>query len=192
MAAPAAAETIVLDPLDAQAETQDGSNWVVTDGGQSINASRFSGIPLERRGILEFPLTALPNDATILSATIAYSVNNVTGAGPVIQFHGYPGNGILEVADATVPFNQVGVSPALSSLIRYTNPINSAYIESLLGSNTHLGLMTYQQTIGTQGAFWSVEGAGLGATLTIEYIPEPASLCLLLCCIGLLPRGRRL
>lgn len=168
------ADEISIEPIDAQAITKDGAIWTIDPSSLSNNASRFQPNPLERRGVLECSLNDIPAEAVILSATIWFDISDFTGPTnpPVIEFHGYTGNGILEVTDATVPFNLLGQSPPITSLEVYSADLDPAYIQTLIGSGAHLGLMTYQQTINRQASFWSVEGFGDTLAVIIEYDPN--------------------
>ena len=95
-------DVVAVSPVDGQAETQDHFNWTMNASSDSLNASRFSGIPLERRGVMEFGLGVIPPGSTVQSAVLSYRISTFTG-GPgtasVVEFHGYAGNGTVEVWD---------------------------------------------------------------------------------------------
>ncbi len=176
----AGADTIDLIPLIAQAETQDDWNTWDISTPPSFSTSRFSWVLWERRGILEFSLTGIPSSSTIQSATLSFTIDTYqTPPDPVIAFHGYPANGLLESADAIQPFNPIG-QETISGLGDYQTSLDSAYIESLLGSSSHLGLLTYQVQDGTQASLLSSS-----AVLQVHYVSEPTTLSLLALALAL-------
>lgn len=186
----AAADVVTLTPLDAQAETSNGTNWVISDGGAAITTTRAAS-GAEKRGILEFPLSSIPAGADVQSAVLTITIAGFTSPpDPVIEFHGYAGNGALNVADATVPFNLVGTSPAIASLADYNVTLDPDYIEGLLGSASHLGLLAFQQQLDKQASFYSDEGPLAPATLYVTYVPEPGALSVLALVSALLRRER--
>jgi hypothetical protein len=75
----------------------------------SIELSRpGSTSTLTKYGALEFSIQAIPIDAVITDAKLRIWVNVIQG--PAVQmadFHGYFGNGIIELQDASVPDNLV-------------------------------------------------------------------------------------
>ena len=152
--------TVVLPPIDAQAEAADGVNYSIDPNYDKVNCSRWDTLSLERRGILEFSLNAIPDGATIESAVFHIQISGFTASPSrppaVIQFHGYAGNDVLEVADATVPFNPIGQTPEIDALIAHSIPFDTAYIQSLLGTGSALGVMTYQGGSG-QADFYSTD-----------------------------------
>jgi hypothetical protein len=167
----------VFPTFDAQAEAQDGVNYVITDGGTLISASRFTSIDLQRRGILEFNVIPFAQGYTIQSATLELDVMLISSGGgmyPGLELHGYAGNGAADVSDATVPFNAIGNTGLIFDTGIVTADLDAAFIRSLLGSATHLGLMAYQMTVGRQAGFCSTEGeipgSFSGPKLTIEYV----------------------
>ena len=114
-----------------------------------------------------------PAEAIILSVTISFDINGFSApTHPVIGFHGYAGNGVLEVADATVPFNFLGQTAPITGGGLYEVNLDPAYIQTLVGSGAHLGLMAYQEMIGTSASFWSAEWFGTSPTVVIEYDPD--------------------
>ncbi len=164
--------------VDFQATAADGVNFVVTDGGESINVARFTWPTGEdRRGVLEFDISGIPSDATIGSARLELEVRAITASPssyPILDFHGFAGNGQRDVSDATVPFNLVGRSDPITELAIVGIDLSTDYIESLLGSATHLGLLAYQYTDGRQTSFATSEAPSFfdPPTLILEYITE--------------------
>ncbi len=180
----ATADTISLTPVDAQAITEDGVVWTIDPDSLGLNASRFDTIPLQRRGLMEFPLDAIPAGSTIISASFSANVWTFTHPpDPVLLLHGYAGDGILDLADATRPTNQIGASDPVTALGPIELSISPTYIESLLGASTHLGVWTMVEEAG-QCAIDATDAHDLfGApapTLTIEFVPEPTTVALML------------
>ena len=126
--------------------------------------------------MLEYSLAGIPNESAILSATIEFWPALLGGPPtPVIEFHGYGGDGVLEISDATVPFNMIGQSPPLTAFDPVVVNLDPEYIESLLGVSSHLGIMTHQQMVGAGAAFFSVEAWFLAppAIVTLEFDANP-------------------
>lgn len=159
---PVYGQTFVLDPIDAASETQNGINWTIDPASLSLNTTRSSG-GHERRGILEFPINSIPTNVSVRNVLIGFDVSHFTFSGdifPIIQFHGYAGDGVLTVNDPSRPFNLLGESEPITSLdnIQIVE-LDSAYIQSLLGKSTHLGIFTYQKVLDRQVGFHSTEMA---------------------------------
>jgi FG-GAP repeat len=169
-----AVESIVVLPIDAQAVTEDGAIWTIDPASDTLNTARFS-FGRERRGVLEFPLDALPQGAIITSVDITLDLAGFTSTEtefPVIEFRGYAGDGLLAISDATVKAPVVGVSDPLDGTPTVV-ALDAAFLQFLIGSASHLGLYTIQQTLGRQVDFYSAEFAEIfsvtPAQLTIEF-----------------------
>lgn len=172
----APADVVSLEPIDAQASAPDGNVWTIDPSTMTILAFRSIGSPSESRGVLEYSLADIPDDSVILSATIEFSPALLgSPPTPVIEFHGYGGDGVLEASDAMVPFNMIGQSPPLTTLDPVVVSLDPEYIESLLGVSSHLGIMTHQQMAGAGAAFFSVEAWFLAppAIVTLEFDANP-------------------
>lgn len=171
----AVAQTYEVPPIDGQAVTEDGIAWTLDTGGETLNTARFS-IGIERRAVLEFPIEVIPEGVLVASATITFEVAGLTYSGdefPVIQFHGYAGDGVLSVDDAQRPANLIGQSGELMTLgEKPVVALDAAYIQGLFGKTTHLGIYTYQGVLNRQVDFWSTEAADIipveAATLSLE------------------------
>jgi hypothetical protein len=156
------AQELPLTPIDAEAETTNGTVWTLDPTETALNSARFDN-GLQRRAVLEFPLGAIPATATLRAARLELELASLTsssGSYPIIEFHGYAGDGVLTVPDATRPSNPIGLSQPIMSLS--DEPIiylDAEYIESLLGVATHLGIYTYQVTPNRQVEFYSTEAA---------------------------------
>lgn len=172
----APADLVELEPIDARVWTEDGAVWSIDHETITLPVSRSSSSQQDNRSILEYSLADIPAGAAILSATIdirlALLVHPPT---PVIELHGYGGDGVLEISDAMVPFNLIAVTEPIKTLAPIILSLDSAYIESLLGVSDHLGIMAYQQVNGGGVAFFSVEAGFTSppAIVTIEFDPNP-------------------
>lgn len=174
----AAADTVTITPIDAQAVTDDGLAWTLDTASFSLNCSRFTGIPLQRRGVIEFPLAAISTGSTVTSATLHYNVDTFTGGSGTpafIECHGYPGNGTIAQADATALFNAIGLSAAVTSLGPASMNLSAGYVRSLVGVSSHLGVMTYQPTQSRQASMSATETGSNGPRLVIEFTPPAAA-----------------
>lgn len=170
----ALSDVIEVVPVDAQAETQDGVAWTINAASSSLNCARFTGIPLQRRGLMEFPLAGIPQGSTITSVALRYSVNSFTsgsGAPAVMEFHLYSGNGLLAASDAEASFALGAVSEPVTALTTYTAMLSPAAVEAVHAAASHLGVRTYQQTLGRQASMWSSEIAASSPRLTVTFTP---------------------
>lgn len=161
---PAFGQTYSTPPIDAQVVTENGSVWTLDTEDVALNTSRFSS-GLERRAVLEFPIEIIPAGVLVRSATIEFEVAGLThsaGEFPIIEFHGYAGDGTLSVDDAQQPSNLIGVSDPITTLgEKPIIALDPTYIESLFGKATRFGLYTFQRVLGRQVDFYSMEGAEL-------------------------------
>ena len=163
-------QTFYITPIDADAETENGVVWTIDTEGLALNTSRFS-FGLERRAILEFPIDIIPVGVIILSAAIEFEVAGLGYSDdiyPIIEFHGYAGDGVLSVDDAQRPANPIGQSDPITTVgERPFVPLDAAFVQSLIGQATHVGLYTYQVVLVRQVDFWSTEQADAFPALII-------------------------
>jgi len=161
--------------LDALADFSNGDSNLVDDG-TSIMVQNFAFAEIDRRGVLEFDISAIPDEATITSATLELDIILKSGSGdnqPILYLHGYEGNGTLEIADGQVPLNLIGQSDPILALDVITISLNTDYIGSLLSVTNYLGLLALGDENAKQAGFVTIEGQITGAwfapKLTIEY-----------------------
>ncbi len=176
IAASALGQRVMVEPIVGQAITEDGSLWTVDTDPISLNASRFSGTSLERRGLLEYDLSGLPTGATIVSVTLQLGINSFTGgAGPAprVQFHAYSADGAIAAADATVPFNLAGESPEIDELLPVIATLDPDVIAGAIEPTGILGLMAYQAVEGRQAQFYATDRFGTGPVLTVDFETDP-------------------
>jgi hypothetical protein len=140
---------------------------------------------------MEFDLSSIPAGSTITAASFAYTTSSYTsssGSGglayPQIEFHAYPGDGVLNANDTThSPTNPVGTSPVITdTLTPIVTPFDAAALNSIFTSApapTWLGVWSYQAVQGLQASFYSTEGTSRPPSerplLTLTYAPPPAS-----------------
>ncbi len=182
----AKASTVSLAPsLDALADFSDGGS-VLVDGGSTINVQNVDFANVDRRGVMEFNISSIPDGSTIVSATLALDIivkTSSSDSNPILQLHGYSGNGTAEIADGQVPSNLIGQSDPILNLEMINIDIDAEYVESLLSGSDYLGLLAVNNDNYQQAGFVTLEGAIAGSryapVLTIEYVPEPATLSIL-------------
>ena len=203
-AAPALADTAVLRPTDASYErinNPNGATSTFDPTSFTLNTSRFPRDGILRRGLLDYPLAAIPAGATVDSAVIQFQLQQFTsqfGGGetrnPFIQFYGFAGDGELGIFDGARPLDRLlGASGDLDSLSTvYTVALDAAYVQSLAGGSmggsaggaTSLGVIADAGRDDLQAAFYSTEGSAFGGVaaplLTVTFtpasaVPEPAS-----------------
>ena len=129
--------------FDGYAELVSGS-YIVHDGDTAMPVDRSQFSHTEHRGILEYPIFALPPNAVITSATLqldtALLLTGITEF-PSVSFHGYAGDGVLGSADATMPSNPIGQTGPLKDFDTLSVPLDAQYIQSLIGHSDYLGLL---------------------------------------------------
>ncbi|MHC4740554.1 MAG: hypothetical protein ACYS8Z_01505 [Planctomycetota bacterium] len=159
--------------LDATAEWNETDGYVLDEQGSSIATQEIPEIDLYRRGILEFDISEIPAEATILEARLTVEISGISYSQddwPAVIFHGYPGNGVLEPNDAARPYNMTGFSGDIYDTDEIKSfDLDTEYIESLLGQSTHLGLLVRSAfSDGQQLSFWSSEMAAYFTPPTLE------------------------
>jgi hypothetical protein len=132
-----------LPVFDVGAELT-GGNYVVTDGAQSISVQRIDFANIDRRGILEFSLSDIPFGSNITSASLNLYINSFGSSPPeypTLPIYGYAGNGTAEPADATQTATKIADTNEVQSTGPFSIELNAEYIESLLGTGSHFGLL---------------------------------------------------
>lgn len=155
-----------------------------------------------QRGAIEFSLGAIPKGATINSAAFITSVDITAGTGNItVDFGAYPGDGIIEAADATASNSIVGsYTRDATSIVNFdaSIPIDNTAIQSIFNSHKYVGLNLWRDPASSAQAlgFSSLEngnGFARPPTLAIDYtvVPEPSvPACLGLCILALTMRRR--
>ena len=110
----------------------------------------------------------------ILSAAITFDVNLFTqtpGQPNGVDIHGYEGNGVAEIADATRTGSLIGASDGVNNTGPHDVSLAPDFIQQLLETGDTLGLIAIGQAL-QQFGFVSLEGAGIlgdAPRLSIEY-----------------------
>ncbi len=184
LSGPVWAQTAVIAPtVDGYGSLETGGTWSINATGDSLVTQRISSVGMDRRALMEFALDEIPASATVQSVTLTADLIVFTyPPNPQVEFHGYAGNGSLEPSDPAQPFNSVGLSPVFDTLGVFDTQIDAGYVQSLVGTGAHLGLYGYA-VFESQAGFASNELADIvpavRPTLTVQYVPEPATLSLL-------------
>ena len=168
--------------FDVQAEAPHGGQYSLSDGSsqifnQALAPPNYEG--LERRGLVEFDLRALPANALITAAYLDLQISNfVPGSKEagfsMVSIAGYGGTGAADASKAALQ------TPALES--RSVNALgvisfylNVSALEQLLAGSDYLGLVTRALPTQYQSGFYTSEQAAnepgvLAPTLRLEYI----------------------
>lgn len=196
--APALAASPTLTPALDAALDYASPTPTVDSSGISITVQQAPP-SLDRRGVVEFNIEQIPDDAIISSATLTLKITLMTsGSGvlPVVTVRGYSGTGSLDpgILDALSAAVVVGQSDPIANLGLVSINLDAAFVQSLLTQTNYLGLLLRNETNTHQAGFLTSEGhnLGLGAApaLVINYVPEPATLALLLLATPALLRRR--
>ncbi|NQU76272.1 MAG: hypothetical protein HQ546_08185, partial [Planctomycetes bacterium] len=168
--------------FDVEAQSTDGVDFTIVEGGYFIEQYRS---PTEdTRGVMEFDVSDIPDDADIVSATLTLDISgwaSVGGKYSEIDLHGYAGNGTPESADALNKGNPVGTTGPLTQGGPIVVTLNANYVESLLASTDYLGIVAESRWDYFQSVFFSSEyhefipSAIDQPTLTIQYDVEPVT-----------------
>jgi hypothetical protein len=119
--------------------------------------------------LIEFPIAEIPANAIISSAKL--TIDPLQSASMVIQARGYAGDGLASLTDETATTMLLGQSTGtINSATNVNIPLDVAFVESLLGEASHLGLRLRSQTAGPFTRIASMESTvGTAPSLTIEY-----------------------
>jgi hypothetical protein len=177
---PNAGQLVTRPVFDVEASSDDGVNFVLTDGDTGINVQQIDFANVDRRGILEFDLRGIPLGAEITSASVEFEINTYTydppADGPEVRLYGYAGNGQVDVADATRTSIPNGIGPTVTDLRPTTITLNTSVIENLLGGGSgYLGLLAVGSADFNQFGFDTLEwDVATAPHLTLNYaLPLP-------------------
>ena len=179
---PGAQAREILPTFDASVAKEDNGPYNLTSGDFGIVVQEIDFVGIDRRAILEYNISAIPDNADVTDAKIVFDVNlftssnDGTSAQPVL--YGYGGNGTAELADAFNTSRQIGVSPPVQDLGSITVDVDHQYIESLLGVSNYFGVAMLGDNDSHQFGFGALEYSPTytPATLMLSYAvpPNPA------------------
>jgi hypothetical protein len=163
-----------LPVFDARAELSSGS-FVVTDGQTAISVQRIDFASIDRRAIMEFSLSDIPAGSNITNAKLDLDITSFTSSPPeypILPIYGYAGNGVANLADATQTSTKIADSEEVQALGDFSIALNPDYIESLLGTSSHFGLLMLGSANYDQVGFATKESsASFGKpTLVLTYV----------------------
>ena len=157
----------------ADGEVGEGFDNVIGTGWDPIPTCRAGNdFFTEYRFVLEFPLDALPDEATITGATLA--IRAVTGAqSGQTAVRGYAGDGTVSADDALVSGSPVLITPATD--LRETYDVSSLMSPQMLTSGWAGFSFRHDPLVGAIGT-WDCPDAADFPILTVEYaLPGPAT-----------------
>ena len=129
--------------VDGTARDADGDGVFeqLTTTDPSVTAAKLQPPGDQDRAPFEFDIMAIPVNATVLSATLKLTASSRTSgyASQVVDLLGYAGDGQLATADASGSTTVVG-NVTVTSLTTHAISIDVAFVQSLLGAATHVGI----------------------------------------------------
>jgi len=144
--APAFADTINVDPIDANTARDSGPQDGIFDffitginGGQLFN-NGFN----ESRVVFEFDISAIPNGSTINTATLSMSIRNFEGTRQ-LQLHSFTGDGVVQLTDFSIdaPFVTTTLGPVGDTLLTFDV---KSMIESLANNNQTIAGFNFRES----------------------------------------------
>lgn len=141
----------------------DGSTTLTIDGGSGVS------FPI-LKVLAEFDLSGIPANAQLISASLI--VQPLTSSSLNIRAMGYEGDGLASLSDPGALLRFMGQSTGnLSGGVENLFSLDENYIESLLGSVSHLGLRLESPIAGPFVNIVASEAAtGTPPTLVVEYV----------------------
>jgi hypothetical protein len=112
------------------------STKTITEGGTGIRLGRSTPSATATEALIEFPLSGIPANARIVSATLQLSPN-VTLSTPRIKVTGYQGDGLASISDAG-SFSILQAGYDYSATPTLSIPLDANGVTALLGG-THIG-----------------------------------------------------
>ncbi len=166
--------------VDAAAQSA-GPSYNIIDGAEFINVRNFAGND-RVLGILEFSLADIASGADIVDVLLELDTGGTMDTvANTLSVLGYAGDGLASAADANA--TTVIGSRMLEGTGILAISLDAAFVESLIGTATHLGLII-SEADGKQMNFDTNESnfSEIAPTLTINYnsaVPEPGALSLI-------------
>ncbi len=165
--------------FDVQGETPAGGAASFVEGSNAIVVRRSATGGTDRRGLLEFDVSDIPVGAQIHSASINMQIFSFTQSGSQFSepsFYGYAGDGIPSVNDLLQTDNFIGIADPINVGGELSIELDPNYIESLLGTTDHVGLLSVGNPNGQSMQFWSWEARSFAVPPFLSLIySEPES-----------------
>lgn len=141
----------------------------------------------ENRGLVEFPLAAVPNGAILTAASFVFQTNAFTSSTETVSIDGYTGDGVLTIADATIATTPLGSYDGSDlGLGVHSVPLALGLLQTLVDVDGIVGLRLSVALNAGNTQIDSTETAlFLGSQrpqLELVYVPEPNTA--LLACFG--------
>lgn len=137
-----------------------------------------TGIPDDERSIVEFNAAAL-SGLSVSNASVDLNVIGFTSGSQSIDIHGYVGDGIVNLIDATAPSVLLGSFTA-SSLGPVSVPLSAANLTGLVTTGGIVGLRLQGPSEPVNVQLDAIQGLfGGPPTLQIDVVPEPSTALLL-------------
>jgi hypothetical protein len=178
-AAPVAATSgsLVVGNQGADGEVGGGFFSVSGSGVWMVNPTCHTGhsedefLSVDFRFALEFPLTGLPADATITSATLSLHTGAHQDASQTAVY-GYAGDGSVQPADVAVTGTPVLFTPTTSNA-REDHDVTTLLTPDVVTAGW-AGFSLRQEPLGTTFAGWTCPDGELFPVLTVNYTtPDP-------------------
>lgn len=132
-------------PVDwGMAHAENGGAFTVTNN-TAAEVMNWPYSPYEQgRGLMEFDLSSIPDNAKILWAKVETYVSGLQGSlgspGPELQLMGFAGDGTVDNNDVVVAGTLLGTTDPIGSTGAQIWELDPETLEGLLGGNDHLGL----------------------------------------------------
>ena len=162
-------QTITLEPT-VDVQLTPGNVFTIQEGSATLDIDGGFGTSIPAKDVLmEFPLDQIPHDAEILSVKL--SLDGMSSSGSVsIVVDGYAGDGLASTSDATALTTELAVSSPYTASSNISIDLQTAFVEAIHGSATHLGLRLSSLNINPILTIASLESpSGVPPMLTIEY-----------------------
>lgn len=154
-----------------------GADGELAVGVRSVNGGEWMGEdfcrtgaltepPTEFRFAVEFPLAGLPTGASITHASLSLFTTRHDLAQQT-AIYGYPGNGLISVADMQITGTPVLFTPTLSTA-REAHDVTALLTADVLTAGW-AGFSLRQEPLGTNPADWDCPDLGTYPILTIQY-----------------------
>ena len=139
----ALAGSILENPLFDAKVHLDGGSFALVEGETSLSVQYVDFANIDRRAILEYDISSIPDIAKISLAQITFDLSSFSGGpGDVVEapIYGYGGDGLAAVADGLEISTQIGTLGPIDSLDPITIDLDLSFVESLLATSNYLGI----------------------------------------------------